>query len=216
MTDGACAGPGRATVRPVSSVLAVVAHPRRDSFTWAVADLLVTRARAGGAEVVLHDLYADGFDPLLTAEESRHVQQGTPGPAGDALTGRYREDLARADVLLALHPNWWGKPPAAMSGWLDRVLAPGVAYKLAGGAAGEPEALLRLDALVVTFGDTPADREAAEFGDPLQSIWTRCVLPYVGAGRVERRHVSPVGALSSAERSHEAEACWATLAELLR
>ena len=199
----------------MSTVLAVVAHPRRDSFTWALADLLVARARERGAEVVVHDLYADGFDPLLTAEESRAVQQGRPGPAGDALTARYREDLAEADVLLVLHPNWWGKPPAAMSGWLDRVLAPGVAYKLAGGAAGEPSALLRLDALVVTLGDTPPDREASEFGDPLQLIWTRCVLPYVGAGHLERHHLSPVGAMTDAERTARAEECWEALAALL-
>ncbi|QIG41916.1 NAD(P)H-dependent oxidoreductase [Nocardioides anomalus] len=196
-------------------VLLVVAHPRRDSFTWSVADLLVARARDSGSEVLVHDLYADGFDPLLTAEESRHVQLGVAGPAGDALTARYREDLTSADVLVALHPNWWGKPPAAMSGWLDRVLAPGVAYKLQGGAAGEPEALLRLDALVVTFGDTPADRETAEFGDPLHLIWTRCVLPYVGAGHVERRHVTPVGSLTAGERAEAAETCWAALADLL-
>lgn len=196
-------------------LLAVVAHPRRDSFTWSVADLLLDRARTAGATAAVHDLYADGFDPLLTAEESRHVQTGEPGPAGDALTARYREDLARADVLLALHPNWWGKPPAAMAGWLDRVLAPGVAYKLAGGAAGDPEALLSLDALVVTFGDTAAEREAAEFGDPLEAVWTRCVLPYVGAGRYTRRHVSPVGAMTAAERDTAAEACWTDLAVLL-
>jgi putative NADPH-quinone reductase len=36
--------------------------------------------------------------------------------------------LARADLILVFHPNWWGQPPAILKGWIDRVFRPGVAY----------------------------------------------------------------------------------------
>ncbi|MFG2636478.1 NAD(P)H-dependent oxidoreductase [Streptomyces sp. NPDC048362] len=58
-----------------------------------------------------------------------------------------------------VHPNWWGMPPAVLAGWVQRVLVPGVAYKL-GSAEGSPEGLVRAGrALVLNTSDTPADRE---------------------------------------------------------
>ncbi|MCX5450596.1 hypothetical protein [Streptomyces nigrescens] len=39
---------------------------------------------------------------------------------------------------------------------------------------------------MLNTSDTPAEREESEFGDPLQSIWASCVLPYVGVTDVRR------------------------------
>ncbi|WP_406461945.1 hypothetical protein OHB07_10360 [Streptomyces sp. NBC_00111] len=36
------------------------------------------------------------------------------------------------------------------------------------------------------MSETPADREESEFGDPLNKIWSACVLPYVGVTDVRR------------------------------
>ena len=67
-----------------------------------------------------------------------------------------------------------------LAGWLDRVLVPGVAYRLKT-AEGEPEGLLSMHtALILNTSDTPPDREANVLGDPLQLIWVNCVLPYCG------------------------------------
>ena len=118
----------------------------------------------------------------------------------DALVARYQADVGRADRLVVVHPNWWGKPPAILAGWLDRVLAPGVAYKLDGGAAGTPSAQLSFSALIITTGDTDPGRESREFGDPLSAMWERCVLPYVGARHAARIHISPVSGMSDDER----------------
>ena len=35
--------------------------------------------------------------------------------------------------------------------------------------------------------DTPAERETAAFGAPLESIWKRCIFDLCGVKRVERR-----------------------------
>ncbi|MFD7260396.1 NAD(P)H-dependent oxidoreductase [Streptomyces sp. NPDC059874] len=161
-----------------------LAHPRPGSFNHAIFDAVVEELRGRGSEVLAHDLYAEGFAPLLTAEETGTVD--SVPRAHDAQVALHRTEVATLDAMVFVHPNWWGMPPAVLTGWVQRVLAPGVAYKL-GTAEGEPAGLLKAGrALVLNTSDTPADREQDEFGDPLQRIWSACVLPYVGVGDVRR------------------------------
>ncbi|MFD0316247.1 NAD(P)H-dependent oxidoreductase [Streptomyces flavalbus] len=164
-----------------------VAHPRRNSFNHALYEAVVSELRARGCQVTAHDLYAEGFDPLLSATETDTVgTTATAGEAPDPLLARHRAEVATLDALVLIHPNWWGMPPAVLTGWVQRVLVPGVAYKL-GTADGEPAGLLKAGrALVLNTSDTPADREEHEFGDPLHRVWTACVLPYVGVQDVRR------------------------------
>jgi putative NADPH-quinone reductase len=161
-----------------------LAHPRPGSFNHAVFDAVVGELRDHGCEVVAHDLCAEGFPPALSAEETETVRSADA--AGDPRVARHRAEVATFDVLVFVHPNWWGMPPAVLAGWVQRVLVPGVAYKL-GTAEGRPVGLLRARrALVLNTSDTPAGRERTEFGDPLGSIWSACVLPYVGVDDVRR------------------------------
>ena len=161
-----------------------LAHPRPGSFNHAVFDTVVQHLRDLGCEVLAHDLCAEEFAPGLSADETGTVRSVTG--ARDAQVAFHQAEVATLDALVFVHPNWWGMPPAVLAGWVQRVLAPGVAYKL-GTPEGEPEGLLRAGrALVLNTSDTPVDREEAEFGDPLQRIWSACVLPYVGVADVRR------------------------------
>jgi NAD(P)H dehydrogenase (quinone) len=169
--------------------LVVLAHPRPGSLNHAVADRAARALREAGMHVDLHDLQAEGFDPVLRPEEAWTAGASAADlldRTADPLVRRHRELVARADVLVAVHPNWWGKPPAVMAGWLDRVLVPGVAYAL-DDPGGLPRPLLALRGLlVVNTSDTPADRETEQYGDPLDAIWRRCLAPYLGGPVVER------------------------------
>ncbi|MFE1175802.1 NAD(P)H-dependent oxidoreductase [Streptomyces sp. NPDC058773] len=161
-----------------------LAHPCPGSFNHALFTAVVEELRDQGCQVLTHDLYAEGFAPALTAGETETVQSATP--ARDMQVELHRSEVATLDAMVLIHPNWWGMPPAVLTGWVQRVLAPGVAYKL-GTADGEPAGLLKAGrALVLNTSDTPADREESEFGDPLQKIWAACVLPYVGVADVRR------------------------------
>lgn len=174
----------------------VVAHPHPGSFVHALAGAAASALTEAGHDVALHDLHADRFDPVLDPAETRTTRTADESAftvGADPLTTRYRHDLAHADTLVVAHPNWWGKPPAIMAGWIDRVIVPGVVYELTS-AQGEPRCLLPLRRLVVlNTGDTPPDREAKVFGDPLAAIWERCVGAYLGDAVVDRLLASPLG-----------------------
>ncbi|MEY2226201.1 NAD(P)H-dependent oxidoreductase [Streptomyces sp. BF23-19] len=176
-----------------------LAHPRPGSFNHAVFGAVVQELRGRGCRVVAHDLCAEGFPPSLSAEETGTVE-AAPG-ASDPQVALHQRELATHDALVFVHPNWWGMPPAVLAGWVQRVLAPGVAYKL-GTAEGEPAPLLKADrALVLNTSDTPIEREETEFGDPLQRIWAACVLPYAGITDVRRTVFRTVTDSSDEERA---------------
>ena len=161
-----------------------LAHPRPGSFNHALFDAVADELRGRGCEVLAHDLCAEGFPPVLTAGETETVRASDEAP--DPQVALHRAEVASLDAVVFVHPNWWGMPPAVLTGWVQRVLVPGVAYKL-GSADGEPVGLLTAGrALVLNTSDTPADREEGEFGDPLQRVWSACVLPYVGVDDVRR------------------------------
>ncbi|WP_031070124.1 NAD(P)H-dependent oxidoreductase [Streptomyces sp. NRRL WC-3742] len=168
----------------MSRIGVYLAHPRKDSFNHALYEAVVDELRDRGCDVRAHDLYAEGFAPLVTAEETETVD--AHGTSGDPQLALHRAEVATLDALVLIHPNWWGMPPAVLAGWAQRVLVPGVAYKL-GTAAGEPAGLLKAGrALVLNTSDTPEAREQGEFGDPLQRIWAACILPYAGVTDVRR------------------------------
>lgn len=185
-------------------MLVLVAHPRPDSFNHALTERVVSTLRRRNLHVDAHDLYAEGFDPVLRAEEAYTTGQNAEqvlAASSDPLLAQHRRELGSASALVVVHPNWWGKPPAILAGWLDRVLVPGVAYRL-DQAGGAPVPLLSLrELLVINTSDTTQEREAALFGDPLESIWARCVAPYVGEPSVERVVLRVVAEAGAAERT---------------
>jgi NAD(P)H dehydrogenase (quinone) len=163
--------------RPAMKISVILAHPRPGSFNHAVAETVCKTLSDSGHEVRFHDLYAGQFDPVLPAGEiSRDAI--LPAPVAQHCT-----ELAAADGIIFIHPNWWGQPPAILKGWIDRVIRPGVAYQFLDGDAGEgvPEGLLRARAAIVfNTSNTPRDRELAVFGDPLEQLWNACICSFCG------------------------------------
>jgi NAD(P)H dehydrogenase (quinone) len=138
----------------------------------------------GGHSVRYHDLYAEGFDPVATYEE---IPKGAPL---DPAIQRYCEEIAEADGIVIVHPNWWGQPPAILKGWVDRVIRVGVAYEFEEGDTGEgaPIGLLKAKvALVFNTSNTPERREAEVFGDPLEGLWKMCIFDLCGVKAFHRK-----------------------------
>lgn len=96
-----------------------------------------------------------------------------------------------------------GQPPAILKGWIDRIVRPGVAYRFVEGDNGEgvPVGLLRARAVVVlNTSNTPDERERETFGDPLETLWKRCVFGLCGVHDVRRRTFNVVVGSSPDQR----------------
>jgi putative NADPH-quinone reductase len=175
----------------------ILAHPDSKSFNHAIAQTVADQLKQSGHRVVLHDLYAEGFDPILPIAE---IPQ--EGIVPDEVE-RYCQEISSADGIVIVHPNWWGQPPAILKGWIDRVIRPGVAYKFLDGDNGEgvPVGLLKAKAAVVfNTSNTQAEREIAVFGDPLETLWKNCVFCLCGVTNFYRETFGVVVASSEDQR----------------
>ncbi|MFZ6031257.1 MAG: NAD(P)H-dependent oxidoreductase [Chloroflexota bacterium] len=179
------------------NVSIVLAHPNPHSFNHAIAQAACQQLEQNGHTVAFHDLHAEGFVPLLPAEE--FSKEAT---LSEEIEAHCRE-VASADGIIIVHPNWWGMPPAILKGWIDRVLRPGVAYEFLAGDSGEgvPRGLLKARAaLVFNTANTSAAREENVFGDPLERIWKDCIFGLCGVSRVYRQMFRIVVTSSPAQR----------------
>lgn len=162
----------------------ILAHPDERSFNHAIAREAVKQLENNGHKVFFHDLHKEGFDPLLACEEI---------PKDALLPPQIKahcEEIAEAEGIIVVHPNWWGQPPAILKGWVDRVIRPGIAYEFQEGDTGEgvPNGLLKAKtAIVFNTSNTDSERERLAFGDPLETIWKNCIFGLCGITHFYRR-----------------------------
>ena len=175
-------------------VLIVHAHPEPQSFNAALTRTAAAALRGAGHDVTVSDLYADHFDPvagrhdfLRVADASRfHYQsEQAHAAANHSFAPDLRREQARllsADLLVLQFPLWWGAPPAILKGWLERVLAYGIAYvdgrRFTSGLFKGRRAMMS-----VTTGGTPERfRPDDVYGNIDQVLWPvrRLALEYMG------------------------------------
>ena len=170
--------------KPIVRISVILGHPCQGSFNHAIAETVVQALQDCGHTVRYHDLYDEGFDPLLPCEEIPR------GALLDPVIERHCDEISEADGIVIVHPNWWGQPPAILKGWIDRILRVGVAYEFEEGDSGEgvPIGLLNAGtALVFNTANTPEERELQVFGDPLEALWKDCIFDLCGVKRFYRK-----------------------------
>ena len=104
--------------------LIIVAHPRFKSFNHTVVDAYTMALAEHGHHVACRDLYAIGFNPILTARDITAVARGKP-PRD---ISRELNAMRAADAITLISPLWWGGFPAMLKGYIDRVFTAGSAY----------------------------------------------------------------------------------------
>ena len=111
-------------------VLVVHAHPVASSFNASLFRLTVDRLNKAGHQVDAIDLYADGFNPVMSEEErsNYHNLDANREPVAD-----YIDRLLKAEALVLVYPVWNYGFPAILKGWFDRVFLPGVSFGLVDG-----------------------------------------------------------------------------------
>ncbi|MBN8534942.1 MAG: NAD(P)H-dependent oxidoreductase [Rhizobiales bacterium] len=102
-------------------ILLVYCHPNPASFTASVKDTALSALQASGHEVDVLDLYAEGFEPVMSREE--RLGYHTPGE-NRAPVASHLDRVKAAEGLLFVYPTWWYAQPAMLKGWLERVLIP--------------------------------------------------------------------------------------------
>ena len=112
-------------------LLVVHCHPDPESYSAALREAVMEGLAEAGHEPRLIDLYAEGFDPVLTREAWRDYPDGLLNRRG---VEDHVEALLWAEGLVFVYPTWWYGLPAMLKGWLDRVWLPDVAFTLPPGA----------------------------------------------------------------------------------
>jgi len=122
------------------TVLVVIAHPDKNSFTQSWAAESIRSATVLGHEVLVSDLYKMKFDPI---EKADHYKVTFPSDHFDVLkTQEFHSQkdslpsevkvelnkIKKCDLIVFHFPVWWFSPPSALKGWMERVFANGAAH----------------------------------------------------------------------------------------
>jgi putative NADPH-quinone reductase len=164
-------------------VLYVYCHPLADSFHAAIRTEALAALADTGHDVDLLDLYAEGFDPVLTAERRRVYHDPARNRRNNAT---YADRLAAAEGLIVQFPTWSFGPPAMLKGWFDRMFGPGIALDLSDPAHAKPMLHnIRCVSGISTYGRPRW--QAIAMADPPRKIVTR-YLPWFTAKRTRVRY----------------------------
>ncbi|WP_176501195.1 NAD(P)H-dependent oxidoreductase [Sphingomonas sp. HMP9] len=96
----------------------ILCHPDPRSFNHGIAEAYCDAVRNAGQSVVMRDLYALGFDPVLKADERPTLAS----PLLSADVAIELDMIAGSDVFVLIYPIWFASPPAMMKGYIERVL----------------------------------------------------------------------------------------------
>lgn len=119
--------------------LLVTAHPGTRSVNTALRDVIRTALRDTGYDVLESDLYAMGWDPVVSLADFGAAADPT-APVGDQSGLAYargelspditaeQEKIRAASLLVFQFPLWWYGMPAILKGWFDRVFVQGFAF----------------------------------------------------------------------------------------
>jgi NAD(P)H dehydrogenase (quinone) len=150
-------------------VLYLYCHPLPESFHAAIRARALIGLRATAHEVDLLDLYAEGFNPVLSADARRHYHDTSRNTAGlESYVARVRA----AEALVVQFPVWCFGMPAMLKGFLDRMIMPGVAFDISDPGRVKPLlGNIKRIAGIVTYGRPRL--MAIAMGDPPRKIVKR-------------------------------------------
>ena len=110
-------------------LLLVYCHPDPESFGSAIRDTVVDTLTSAGHELRQIDLYAEGFNPVMSLAERRSYLADTQ--ANIAGVAPHVAALQWAEGWVVVYPTWYYSMPALLKGWLDRVWLPGITFDVA-------------------------------------------------------------------------------------
>ena len=128
-------------------ILVLHAHPVETSFSAALHARVLESLRRAGHEVDDCDLYAEGFDPVLSRAERLAYHDLE---RNRAWTRPYVDRVLAAQGLVLVYPVWNFGFPAVLHGFFDRVFLPGVSFHMPEGRVRPALTQMRRLAVVAT------------------------------------------------------------------
>lgn len=190
-------------------VLIIAGHPRKDSFSAALAASFAQGAMEAGTEVRQLCLAEMDFDPNVTRPSPRHQ-------LAEADVLQARDFIAWAEHLVFVYPTWWGTMPALLKGFLDRVFSPGFAFEEIDGGTGYKKLLQGKSAQLVTTMDTPKWVYKWIYGSPGHRALATATLQFCGIGPIRKLVFSPVRGSTAEKRERWLAKSKATALKLKR
>ncbi|WP_339221038.1 NAD(P)H-dependent oxidoreductase [Paenibacillus sp. FSL H8-0332] len=164
------------------NTLVIYTHPNHKSLSYAFLEEVLrgSKENAKITEVKVLDLYEAGFDPVLVFHENRRRRDMYREPE----LAEYREQLLWADQIVLVYPIWWGRPPAMLMGYIDRMFASGFAYRDKGGLL--PEGLLKGKSVVcISSMKGPTHYPLLWLGNSHKILMRKALFNYVGIRKVK-------------------------------
>ena len=157
-------------IRKRRRVFVLFAHPVPTSFQATLHRRVVETLRDVGHEVDDCDLYAEGFEAVLSRQERLDYHDVTRNQRN---VSDYTSRLLAADALVLVYPVWIFGVPAIMKGFFDRVLVPGVMFDLVDGRVKMKLHNIRKVTGVATYGGSRWRATLA--GDPPRKTVKRVI-----------------------------------------
>ncbi|ACS99261.1 NAD(P)H-dependent oxidoreductase [Paenibacillus sp. JDR-2] len=107
--------------------LIIYTHPNHNSLSYSFLQKTIQGLQENTQveEIQVLDLYAESFDPLLVFNENKRRRDMHADPELD----KHRKQLLWAEKIVFVYPIWWGRPPAMLLGYIDRLFAANFAYR---------------------------------------------------------------------------------------
>ncbi|WP_151733514.1 NAD(P)H-dependent oxidoreductase ['Paenibacillus yunnanensis' Narsing Rao et al. 2020] len=159
------------------NTLIIYTHPNHQSLSYAFLQEVIRGCRENphSPEIQVLDLYAESFNPVLVFGENKRRRDMHTDPE----LAKYREQLLWAERIVLVYPIWWGRPPAMLMGYIDRMFASNFAYRDKGGLF--PEGLLKGKSVVcVSSMKGPAHYPLLWLNNAHKVLMKRALFNYVG------------------------------------
>ncbi|MCD5996876.1 NAD(P)H-dependent oxidoreductase [Pseudomonas sp. CDFA 602] len=183
-------------------ILMVYGSPKAISLCSALGEAYTQGARGEGHVVRVLKLGELDFDPILHAgyDQSQVLEH-------DLLEAQ--RQIHWAEHLVFVYPVWWGGLPALMTGFFDRVLTPGFAFKAHGRKHFSNELLKGRTAELLVTMDTAPRYFRWIYGAPAHRQMTRTILRFCGIKTRRLTEFAPVRTSTEEQRQqwiHQARA----------
>ncbi len=161
--------------------LIVYAHPNQESLNYSFLKTVEKSSKTAGHEVQVLDLYKNDFDPRLVFNKENRRRDMHKAPE----MAPYREQMLWAERIVYIYPIFWGRPPAILLGYFDRLLASGFAYQPIEGKP-MPEGLMKdKEVICISTMAGPSIYPALFINNAPKVLMKKAVCGFIGIKKVK-------------------------------